>query len=76
MSMLGQIAEQGATVTVTPEIRSQAAADFRETGVTTLVLPAHHWRVEELRTVVDEIAGEGELVGGMWVWDVRPLTGS
>lgn len=75
MSMLGQIAEQGAMVTVTPEVRSQAARDFRDTGVTTLVLPAHHWRVEELRTVVDEIAGEGELAGGMWVWDVRPLTG-
>jgi hypothetical protein len=75
MSMLGQVAEQGAQVTVTPEVRSQAAADFRDTGVTTLVLPAHHWRVEELKKVVDEIAGEGELVGGMWVWDVRPLTG-
>ena len=32
-------------------------------------------RVDELKRVVDEIAGEGELTGGMWVWDVRPLTG-
>jgi hypothetical protein len=48
--------------------------DFREAGVTTLVLPAHHSRVEELRFVVDELAGPGQLIGGMWVWDVRPLT--
>jgi hypothetical protein len=75
MSMLGQVAEQGALVTVTPEIRAQAATDFRATGVTTLVLPAHHWRVEELRTICDALAGQGQLLGGMWVWDVRPLTG-
>jgi hypothetical protein len=75
MTMLSQVAEQGATVNVTPEVRAQAADDFRETGVTTLLLPAHHWRAEELRTVLDDIAGPGELVGGMWVWDVRPLTG-
>ena len=77
MSMLGQVAEQGALVTVTPEVRDQAAADFRATGVTTLVLPAHHWRAEELRAICDELAGQGgQLLGGMWVWDVRPLTGS
>jgi hypothetical protein len=74
MTMLSQVAEQGARVNVTPEVRAQAATDFRSIGVTTLVLPAHHWRAEDLRTVVDGIAGPGELVGGMWVWDVRPLT--
>lgn len=73
MSMLGQISEQGAKVTVTPEIRAQAVTDFRATEVTTLVMPAHHWRAEELRTVLDELVGPGELAGGMWVWDVRPM---
>lgn len=73
MAMLSQIAEQNATVTVTPELREQAATDFRLTGVTTLVMPAHHWKAEELRTVLDALVGKGELVGGMWVWDVRPI---
>ena len=73
MTMLGQISEQNVMVTVTPEIRAQAVTDFRAAEVTTLVMPAHHWRAEELRTVLDQLVGPGELVGGMWVWDVRPM---
>jgi hypothetical protein len=75
-TMLAEIAEHNAVVEVTPEVRAQAAADFRAIGVTTLVLPAHHWKAAELRTVVDQLAGPGTLAGGMWVWDVRPLTAS
>ena len=74
MTMLSQVADQGTMVGISAELRAQAAADFRATGVTTLVLPAHHWRAEALRFVVDQLAGPGQLVGGMWVWDVRPLT--
>jgi hypothetical protein len=73
-SVMAQIAESGAAVEVTQEVRDQAVADFWAIAVTTLVMPAHHWRAEELRTFVDALAGPGQLVGGMWVWDVRALT--
>jgi hypothetical protein len=73
-SMIAQIADSGVVVEVTPEVRDEAVADFRAIGVTTLVMPAHHWRAETLRTFVDALVGPGQLIGGMWVWDVRPLT--
>jgi hypothetical protein len=75
-TMLSEIAEQNAVVEVTPEVRAQAATDFRATGVTTLVLPAHHWKAADLRAVLDQLVGPGTLAGGMWVWDVRPLAAS
>ena len=75
-TMLSQIAEQSAVFDVTPEVRTQAAEDFRALGLTTLLLPAHHWRAAELRGFLDQVVGPGTLAGGMWVWDVRPLTAS
>jgi len=74
-TIMSQIAEQNAVFEVTPELRAQAAADFRALGVTTLLLPAHHWKAPELRAWLDQVVGTpGVLAGGMWVWDVRPMT--
>ena len=74
-SIMSQIAEQGAVFEVTPELRNQAAEDFRATKVTTLLMPAHHWKAAELRAFLDQLVGPGTEAGGMWIWDVRPLTG-
>jgi hypothetical protein len=73
-SIMAQIAEQGAVFEVTPELRQQAAEDFRTTKVTTLLMPAHHWKAAELRAFLEQLVGPGTEAGGMWVWDVRPLT--
>jgi hypothetical protein len=71
LSMLLDVAEQGVDIEATATLRAQAAADFRDLGVTTLVLPAGHPMATELRRVLDGLAGPGRLVADVWLWDVR-----
>jgi hypothetical protein len=70
LSLLFDVAEQGASIGVTATLRARAAVDFRELGLTTIVLPADHPAAAGLRTVVDELVGPGRLVADMWIWDV------
>jgi hypothetical protein len=46
-TVLSQIAEQDSVFEVTPELRAQAVEDFRTIGLTTLLMPAHHWKAGE-----------------------------
>jgi hypothetical protein len=71
LSMLLDVAEQGMSIKVTATLRAGAVADFRNLGVTTIVLPAGHPMATELRRVVDGLAGPGRLVADVWIWDVR-----
>jgi hypothetical protein len=70
LSMLLQVADEGVVIEVTATLRAQAAADFRELGLTTLVLPADHPTASGLRAVVDGLVGPGRRVADVWVWDV------
>ena len=71
LSMLLDVAEQGVSIEVTATLRARAAVDFRNLGLTTLVLPAGHPMETELHNVVDGLVGPGRLVADMWIWDVR-----
>jgi hypothetical protein len=71
--LLEQVASTGETVVLSPDQLAQAMGDLRFMKVTTIVMPAHHWRANEVRAVVEQFAGAGVLVDGVWVWNLpRP----
>ena len=55
--------------------RRQAVQDLRHWEVSVVVLDPTEERERELRRVTADLLGaEPELIGGLWVWDVRALT--
>jgi hypothetical protein len=73
MQMLEQVSDTGQVYTLTPDQLIVAHADLRFVKATTIVMPAHHWRADQVRAMVDQFAGPGVLIDGMWVWDVSKL---
>ncbi len=75
MRLLWYVGEGGGEVYVSEQHRRLAVEDLRRYRVTTLVLPAGHSRADEVRRVVEQLVGPGQLVDDVWLWDVRKLTG-
>jgi hypothetical protein len=71
IGVLERVSSSGQAITLTPEEHAQALADLRYMKATNIVMPAHFWYADAVRATVDQIAGPGILVDGMWVWTVR-----
>lgn len=76
MRLIWFVGEEGANALITDDHRRQAAKDFREYKVTTLVLPVAHERADLVKNTVDELVGPAKLVEDVWVWDVRSFVAS
>ncbi|MGI5246397.1 hypothetical protein [Dactylosporangium sp. CA-139066] len=66
---------------VTAEDRANMRADLKYWKATNIVVAiAYHDNVDVLRKTIDKLVapevGPGRLVGGVWLWDVRPITGA
>lgn len=74
--LLDTIRREGEIPKITPERRAQAIEDLRywRAGVVVLA-PQSPQKTQELyrRAMSDLIGLEPESVGGVWIWDVRPL---
>ena len=72
--LLDTVSESGATPVITGVQRAQAVEDLRYWHADVLVLPPRT-NDTALRSTVDLLLGTpGQFVGGVWVWDVQPLT--
>jgi hypothetical protein len=69
IGMLTRLGERGEMVEITDDVRAQAKADFDEIGVDLIVLPADHFRVDDVRAAIEDLVQQpGERVDGVWVW--------
>jgi hypothetical protein len=72
--LLDNVKESGVTPQITDVERAQAVEDLRYWNADVLVLPPRN-NDAALRSTVDLLLNvPSELVGGVWVWDVQPLT--
>ncbi|WP_432833656.1 DUF6541 family protein [Dactylosporangium sp. CA-092794] len=64
----------------TAEQRTNVWADIRFWKATNLVIPANYPNVEVMRRTVDKLVAPdcppGQLVDGVWLWDVRAISGA
>ncbi len=69
----GNVAATGNAVSPSPEDRDAARADLRYWRAAVVVLPPGG-NEEQLRQVTTDLLGSPPVwVGGVWLWDVRPL---
>ncbi|WP_373307375.1 hypothetical protein [Micromonospora lutea] len=74
-SFFGTIRRTGEVPPITERTHREAVEDLRYWRAGVVVLGPHE-HADALRTGMTELTGiEPEHVGGVWVWDVRPLTG-
>ena len=73
-SVLDRVSTTGRTVTLTEPQRRRSLDDLRSWRAAILVLPIREHNAEPLRRTVQQIAGPGQRIDDVWVWDVRPLT--
>lgn len=71
--MLQYAAHTGYTPRPTPDVRRRFAEDLAHWRAAVLVLPPGEPHEERLRRLLDGLAGPGERVDGVWLWDVRDL---
>ena len=72
--LLDNVKESGVTPEITDVERAQAVEDLRYWNADVVVLPPRT-NDAALRSTVDLLLNvPSELVGGVWVWDVQPLT--
>jgi hypothetical protein len=81
ITMLNEASGQLTAPDVTPEDRENLRADLKFWKATNIVLAvAYHDNVNVIRQTIDKLVGPdvgpGRLVGGVWLWDVRPITGA
>jgi hypothetical protein len=72
--LLWAVEERGDVPAITDADRRRAVDDLRVWRAGVVVL-ADHMYANELRTVLDALLGPGRRVGGVWIWDVRSMTG-
>ncbi|MEH0984959.1 hypothetical protein [Micromonospora sp. CPCC 205556] len=73
-TLLGRIARTGAVPPITPQDRAAAVDDLRYWRAGVVVLGPHR-HAGALGTAMTELTGiRPTWAGGVWVWDVRPLT--
>ncbi|MFV2102311.1 hypothetical protein [Micromonospora sp. LOL_024] len=74
-SLIGTISRSGEVPPVTEQARREAVQDLRYWRAGVVVLGPHE-HSDALRTSMTELTDvEPTYIGGLWVWDVRPLTG-
>ncbi|MDG4794600.1 hypothetical protein [Micromonospora sp. WMMD1082] len=74
-SFFGTIRRTGEVPPITERTRREAVADLRYWRAGVVILGPHE-RADALRTGMTGLTGiEPTYAGGVWVWDVRPLTG-
>jgi hypothetical protein len=78
-TILGDLTQKSAGKAAPPAItdanRTAVRDELRARGVALVVMPAGQQHGDQVRATTDALVGPGQLLDGMWVWDVRSLTG-
>ncbi|WP_230424663.1 glycosyl transferase [Prauserella cavernicola] len=73
--LLEEVADSGTAPEISVGGKRQVEADLRYWNADVVVLPMTADESEALRTTVERLLGRsGQVIGGMWVWDVRAVT--
>ncbi|HTJ34518.1 MAG TPA: hypothetical protein VL738_14930 [Dactylosporangium sp.] len=81
VALMNNVIGQLASPDVTQRQKADMRADLRFWQATNIVIVvAYHNNVDVMRRTIDKLVapevGPGRLVGGVWLWDVRPITGA
>jgi hypothetical protein len=72
-ALFASVLETGRVRAVTDADRRQLLADLTYWQTAIIVVWPESQRAAEFKLLVDQLVGEGQLTGGVWVWDVRAL---
>jgi hypothetical protein len=72
-NLTGQAVAQGMAPAITDEDRAAVRNELRARGVALVVMPERQLHGPEVRATTDALVGPGQVVEGMWVWDLRSL---
>jgi hypothetical protein len=73
-ALLNDVWRNGNAATTTEADRATAITDMRYWHVDLVVLGPDSKFAPQLRQTVESMFGPATFVGGVWIWDVRPLT--